>query len=362
MNYNIPMPSLGADMEQGKIMEWKIKLGDNILKNQVIASVETTKSVIDIESFRPGKVIDILAKIGDVISVGKPIVQLYIEGDNDFDQVEPIRLKITPAAKKMAEDNGLDLYTIKGSGISGEIVIKDIVDGLTNKLEKGFEGINLRMAISNLMSRSKKEIPHYYLKERMHLDNLIKWLDEKNTQLDPTKRILLPTLLMKAVITSLLKFPDLNGFYKDQKFIASQTINLGIVFSVKNKGVLVPAVLDAEKLNLFDFNTSLLDLADRTKNQKLTNRELSEGTFTITNLGDLGSDEVYGIIFPPQVAILGIGHVRREPIIDSQDQLRAGFVVDITLSADHRITDGIYGAQFLNDISKKLNNPITFIE
>ena len=261
MNYNIPMPSLGADMDQGKIMEWKIKLGDNIIKNQVIASVETTKSVIDIESFKAGKVIDILAKVGDVIPVGKPIVQLNTEGDEAQNQFTSPRLRISPAAKKLAELNSIDLYSITGTGSLGEIVLKDVELKLNPKNEKSFSGINLRQAISTLMSRSKKEIPHYYLKERIHLDSLMKWLDEKNTNLDPSERMLLPTLLMKAVVSALKKFPELNGFYKNDSFIASGPINLGIVFSIKGGGVMVPAILAADELNLKDFNTTIEDLA-----------------------------------------------------------------------------------------------------
>ncbi|MFA6239112.1 MAG: dihydrolipoamide acetyltransferase family protein [Bacteriovorax sp.] len=355
MNYQLPMPSLGADMDEGKMVEWKIKPGDKIKKNQTIASVETTKSIVDIESFREGVVKEILAHEGDVIHVGKPIAVLEIEGDEILDKAAVLRPKISPAAKKMAEENHIDLSTIKGSGSEGEILLKDIESQLKTKTQTAYFGVNLRDAISALMSRSKKEIPHYYLKKRIQLDSLITWLDEKNKMSDPEERILLPALLMRAVIISLKKFPELNGFYKSGKFEAANSVNLGIAISIKGGGVMAPAVIEAEKMNTATFNKAVQNLALRTKEGGLKNRELTEGTITVTNVGDLGSDEVYGVIFHPQVAIVGFGRIRKEPVVDHNNELKAGFVVDITLSADHRVSDGLLGARFLNELGKILN-------
>lgn len=368
MNYDLPMPSLGADMDEGKLIEWKIKIGDKIKKNQVIASVETTKSVVDVESFREGEVISIIAKVGDVIQVGKPIAVLDILGDEILDKKESVqkilkeegpRYKISPAAKKLAEANHVDLRELKGSGVSGEITLKDVEEKIQPKSEKGFSGINLRAAIAAVMARSKREIPHYYLKKRVNLDILMNWLDETNKKLNPEERILMPALLMHVVTASLKKFPEMNGYYKDDLFQASSSVHLGIAFSIKGGGVMVPAVLDADKMSAADLNQAVQRLSLKVKEGGLTSRELSEGTFTITNVGDLGSDEVFGIIFPPQVAIVGIGHIRKEAIVDQQQQVRAGFVVDITLSADHRVSDGLLGARFLNEIEKRLNNPLS---
>lgn len=361
MNYDLPMPSLGADMDEGKLVSWKIKVGDEVKKNQTIAEVETTKSVVDIESFREGVVTSILGKVGDVIQVGRPIAVLEVKGDEILDVKEKVapRSRISPAARKMAEENHIDLSLIKGSGPEGEITLKDVELKLEPKTEKTFQGINLRQTIGIVMSRSKKEIPHYYLKKRMHLDSLMGWLDEKNKMLDPSERLLMPALLMRAVVLSLKKFPEMNGYYKEDRFVSEEHINLGIVFSVKG-GVMVPAILEAQNLSMKEFNSAVQNIAVRTKEGGLKNRELSDGTITVTNVGDLGSDEVYGIIFPPQVAIVGFGRIRKEAIIDHQNQLQAGFVVDITLSADHRVSDGLLGARFLNEIDKILNKPLSF--
>lgn len=370
MKYNLPMPSLGADMDEGKLMEWKIKVGEIVKKNQTIAAVETTKSVVDIESFREGEVKALLAKEGEVVHVGKSIAVLDIKGDEILDiaedekivaKEERFRFKISPVAKKMAEEHHLDLSLLTGTGTEGEITLKDVEENIRLKTEKAFSGVNLREAIAIVMSRSKREIPHYYLKKRISLDSLMNWLDEANKMLDPTDRLLLLALLMRAVIVALKNFPEMNGYFKKGSFEASNKVNLGIAFSIKGGGVMVPAILDADQMNLTELNKAIQDLATRTKEGGLKNRELSEGTFTITNVGDLGSDEVYGIIFPPQVAIVGIGHVRKEAVVDLKNQIRAGFVVDVTLSADHRVSDGLLGARFLSEIDKKLNNPLLFL-
>lgn len=349
MKYEITMPSLGADMDQGKLIEWKINPGDEIKKNQVIASVETTKSIVDIESFREGKVLELLTKVGDVIPVGKIIASLEIHAE-----VENSHLKISPVAKKIAEEKHIDISQIVPTGTQGEITLKDIE-------KKEFLGKNLRLSIASAMARSKKEIPHYYLKRKIYLDSLIKWLDEKNTISTAEERLLIPAVLMRAVILALKKYPQLNGYYINDKFEMSESVNLGTAFALKDEGVLVPAVLEAEKLSLSEFNLAFQNLALRTKNGGLKNRELNEGTITVTNVGDLGSDEVFGIIFPPQVAIVGFGRIRKEPIVDTinQGEIYPGFVIDVTLSADHRVSDGLLGAKFLNELANVLNHPLT---
>lgn len=367
MNYQLPMPSLGADMDEGRLMKWKIKIGDRVLKNQIIASIETTKSVVDIESFREGVVTSLEVNEGDVVQVGKTIAVLEVKGDEILDRnvsemnvlkKENIRFRISPVAKKMAEMNHLDVSLVKGTGVDGEITLKDIEEKILVQTKKNFSGVNLRQAIAAVMSRSKREIPHYYLKKRMHLDSLMIWLDETNKKLEPSERLLLPALLMYATTAALKKIPEMNGYFKENTFQTFENINLGIAFSVKGGGVIVPAVLDADKMSKEELNRSVQNLALRAKEGKLNNRELNEGTVTITNLGDLGCDEVYGIIFPPQVAIIGIGHIRKEPIVDHQNLVRVGHVMDVTLSADHRVSDGLLGAKFLNEIEKYINNPL----
>lgn len=351
MKYDVPMPSLGADMEQGKLMKWMIKPGDEVKKGQTIAVVETTKSSVEIESFRSGKVLELIGKEGDEIKVGKTIAY--------FEVAEDKRIKASPAAKRLAEENGIDLKKVQGSGADGQIELKD-VQSLTGpkKVEVKVPSteVNLREAIAKAMSRSKKEIPHYYLKTRISLDHFMQWMDKKNQILPAQERLLVPVALMRAIVLSLGENPDMNGYYENGKFEKKESINLGMAVSLKNGGVLVPALMNAQDLNLSELNASFQDLLIRTRKGELKNRELTEGTVTITNVGDLGSHEVFGIIFPPQVALVGLGRIHKEAVVDN-GSIRAGFIIDVTLSADHRVTDGLAGARFLMSIEKYLMGP-----
>lgn len=365
MIFEMPMPSLGADMDEAKMVEWKIKPGDAVKKNQVIASVETTKSVIDVVSFHEGKITELIAQIGDVIQVGHPILKMETAEEGIITTPPPKapakpegeRVRISPAAKKLAEENHVDLSQLKGTGSDGEITLKDVQTKIEVKTEKTYSGINLREAIAALMAKSKKEIPHYYLHREIQVDTFMNWMDEKNKTLSIDDRLLIPSALMKAIVLALKKFPQLNGYYKNGKFEPSNQVHLGIAFSIKDGGVMAPALLNAETMSLSDFNKAVLSLAERTRKGGLKSRELSDGTMTVTNVGDLGSDKVFGIIFHPQVALVGLGRMRKAAVVDLENKVTSGFVIDVTLSADHRVSDGLYGARFLNEINKILNDP-----
>jgi pyruvate dehydrogenase E2 component (dihydrolipoamide acetyltransferase) len=172
MKYNVPMPSLGADMDQGKLMVWKINVGDEVKKGQTIAIVETTKSAVEIESFRDGKVLELVGKEGEEILVGSIIAIFDVQGENKKTP-ETSRLKITPAARRFAAQNHVNLSAVKGSGASGEIELKDVqyyIDQHAPLLQSPTSIVNIRRAIAKAMTRSKKEIPHYYLKTSISLD------------------------------------------------------------------------------------------------------------------------------------------------------------------------------------------------
>lgn len=315
MNYEVDMPSLGADMEKGKFVEWKVKVGDTIKKGQPLAVVETEKAAVEIESFRNGKMLELLSKPGEIIKVGAPIARMEVEG---AETETTVTKGVTPPEAQSI--------------------------------------INIREVIGRQMAKSKKEIPHYYLKTRIKLERLMLWLDEQNQKKSPEERLLIPVVMLKAVTAALKNNSDFNGFYLDGKFQKSIEIHAGIAVALRPSGVVVPALLDAHTLSLDQMNRVFKDLVERTRSGGLKNREMTDASITITNVGDLGSDEVFGIIFPPQVALIGLGKIRKEAVSEG-DTLKSIFVIDVSLSADHRVTDGLSGAKFLADIDKVLNNP-----
>jgi len=358
MKYNVPMPSLGADMDQGKLMVWKIKAGDEVKKGQTIATVETTKSAVEIESFRDGKVLELVGKEGEELRVGSTIAIFDLEGEEKIVPEAP-RLKISPAARRLATQMQVDLSAVNGSGSDGQIELKDVqsnVDRQATLSPRPTSIINIREAIAKAMSRSKKEIPHYYLKTRISLDVLLEWIDERNKVLPAVDRLMVPAVLMKGIIQAIKEYPMMNGYYVNGAFEVKDSVNLGIAVALKSGGVLVPAIMSAETMDLARINTAFLDLLIRTRKSELKNRELTEGTITVTNVGDLGSHEVFGIIFPPQVALIGLGRIHKSAVEDN-GLIRSGFIIDITLSADHRVTDGLSGSRFLAQIEKIFLNP-----
>lgn len=167
---------------------------------------------------------------------------------------------------------------------------------------------------------------------------------------------MVPTVLMKGIIEAIKKYPIMNGYFVNDAFEAKDNINLGIAIALKSGGVLVPAIMNAETMNMERLNNSIKDLVLRTRNNELKNQELTEGTITITNVGDLGSHEVFGIIFPPQVALIGLGRIH-QGVIHENGLIRSGLIINVTLSADHRVTDGLLGSRFLAQIEKLFLNP-----
>ncbi len=357
MNYNVPMPSLGADMEKGKLMVWKIKAGDEVKKGQTIATVETTKSAVEIESFRDGVVLELVGKEGEELLVGSTIAIFDVKGEEK--EPEALRFKVSPAARRLAIQRQVDLSSIRGTGPEGQIELKDVQADEDLSIQSSpipTSVVNLREAIAKAMSRSKKEIPHFYLKTRISLDLLLAWIDEKNKNLAAEHRLLVPAVLMKGIVLAIIKYPMMNGYIINGAFEVKDHINLGIAIAVKNGGVIVPAIMNAESLSLERLNDSFQDLLFRTRKGELKNRELTEGTITVTNVGDLGSHEVFGIIFPPQVSLIGLGRIQKAAV-EENGLIRSGYVIDVTLSADHRVTDGLLGSRFLAELEKIYSTP-----
>jgi pyruvate dehydrogenase E2 component (dihydrolipoamide acetyltransferase) len=348
MKYNFPMPSLGADMEKGKLMRWLIKAGDTLKKGQSVAVVETAKSSIEIESFKDGSVIELLAREGEEIEVGKIIAQFEIaEDESIFKTVD--RMRISPAARKLAQEMNIDLSIVPRSG--GVIELKDIKALIPSGTQHSHRSVT-----AELMGQSKREIPHYYLSSRIKMDNFINWIDKKNSNLPLSERLLPAAMVLRAIILAVRKHPEVNGHFIHGEYLPSTSINLGCVIALKNGGVLTPALLDAQEMSILDLNKSLQDLIFRARNGQLKNQEVTQGTVTVTNMGDLGAQSVFGIIYPPQVALIGTGRMHQEAIVED-GKVCPGLVMDISLSADHRVSDGMSGARFLSVVESNLTSP-----
>ena len=214
----------------------------------------------------------------------------------------------------------------------------------------------MRQAIAKAMSRSNAEIPHYYLSTSINMTPALEWLTALNAERSIQERILPAALLIRAVVRALMEVPLLNGFWQDDNHQISEAINPGIDIALRKGGLITPALLYAHEMDLERTMQTLSDLITRSRSGKLRGSEMTQQTVSITNLGDLGVERVYGVIYPPQVAIVGLGRITDAPWAEG-DSLAVRKVMQATLAGDHRATDGHIGALFLEKLNDFLQEP-----
>jgi pyruvate dehydrogenase E2 component (dihydrolipoamide acetyltransferase) len=215
----------------------------------------------------------------------------------------------------------------------------------------------MRQAIAAAMAKSKREIPHYYLASTIDLSEILSWLEARNQARPPEQRVLLAALLIKATAAALKQVPELNGFYRDGSFQPSGAIHIGMAITLRGGGLVVPALLDADQQSLDALMENLRDLTARARQGGLRSSEMSSATITVTSLGERGVEAVYGVIFPPQVAILGFGSPCTRPWVTEDGSIEARTLLKVTLAADHRVSDGHLGARLLRLLEKQLQAP-----
>lgn len=365
------MPSLGADMEAGTLVEWLVKAGDHVKRGDIIAVVDTQKGLIDIEVFDAGIITELLIKEDQKVPVGTVMALISPETETPVKKEELAaqgRIKATPLAKRIAAEQGIDISTITGTGEGGAItqddVEKAIVSGTPAKAAKEEKKTgaaeNIRMAVAAAMSKSNREIPHYYLGARVDMGKSLAWLAEANKARTVRQRLLPVVLLIRAVAKALVAVPELNGYWENglQK---KPDINIGFVVSLRGGGVMIPAIHNADKKTVDELMASLNDITPRARAMKLRSSELSESTFTLTSLGERNADIVFGVIYPPQVALAGFGSITEQPWAES-GMLDVRPVMRISLSADHRATSGAVGSRFLMTVKHFLEKPELLIE
>jgi pyruvate dehydrogenase E2 component (dihydrolipoamide acetyltransferase) len=271
----------------------------------------------------------------------------------------PRRRMISPAARKHAAEKGVDLDRVVGTGPHGAVTLEDVENAAAAvkppppAADKARE---MRKAIAAAMARSKREIPHYYVAEDIPLARALAWLQAENARRAMAERLLPAALLLKAVARALTGYPELNGYWRDGAFAPAERINLGVAISLRQGGLVAPALLDAGAKSLTQLMQELTDLVKRTRAGSLRSSELAEGTITVTNLGDQGAQAVFGVIYPPQVALVGFGRVQERPWAEDGG-LKALPVVTASLAADHRVSDGHRGALFLRELADLLQRP-----
>jgi pyruvate dehydrogenase E2 component (dihydrolipoamide acetyltransferase) len=420
------MPSLGADMETGKVVQWLVKPGDRVKPGDVVAVVETHKGAIDVEIFLDG-VIDELVPLDEALPVGAVLATVAPAGVAASPAPGPAapkkaarasvaqapaalkkeggpavaapralspapravrvaqpaehgvaRPRISPAARRRAGALGLSVEGLRGTGVDGAVTLADLdhlvtgeKSGGVDQAERaagpvpaprarsgGFDAAQMRQAIAAAMSRSKREIPHYYLSESIDFTAASEWLEDWNRVRPPEERVLGAVLLLKATAVALKEFPQLNGFFESGGFRPGPGIHAGWAIALRGGGLVAPALHDADQKSLPELMDAMRDLVQRARAGGLRSSELTDPTITITSLGDRGAESVLGVIYPPQVAIVGFGRVVPRPwVVDGQTAVRQ--IVSASLAGDHRVSDGHLGGQLLAAIGRALQSPAT---
>lgn len=380
------MPSLGADMEAGTLVEWLKKPGDLLSRGDVIAVVETQKGAIEIEVFNDGVLDEILTKTGENVPVGHVIAT--IRGKDEAPGLAPgaavgsiapvtatpakappkevlapprleapaAQVQITPAARRRAQELGIDLATVKPG--PGGIVGIDQVEA-AQPIAKERPGIvfdEMRKAIAAAMTRSHREIPHYYITSTIDVSRLMDWLEAENARRSVPARLIYAVPLMRAAALALKRTPELNGYYEGGAFEPAGHINMGVAVAMRGGGLIAPAILEVETLGMDHLMERLRDLVARVRGGRLRSSELSQGTVTFSNLGEETADSVLPLIYPPQVAIIGCGQIAERPWADD-GKIVVRRTLTVSVGGDHRVSDGRRAAQFLTRFQKLLHTP-----
>jgi len=453
------LPSLGSDMDDGTLVEWRVRPGDAVHKGQVLAVVDTTKAAIDVECWGEGIVHALLVEPGTRLPVGATMAVLRratesaADAERDWGAIVARRLaasasgvpavsaltaapaataapagsmgaagvgvaqpaplaagpaarpqaaappaagappfsvavptgaevpgaagsgaarRVSPAARRFAHEHGLDLDKVPAP--RDLVSLEQVQAALRARaaLPTGTGPVTaadspaptpatraqaMRQTIAAAMSRSKREIPHYYLAEEIEFERGAGWLAQRNATLPAAQRLMPAALLLKAVSFALRRYPEFNGYWREGAFVAGAGVHIGVAISLREGGLVAPALHDVDRQDVATLTRSLLDLVNRTRAGALRSSELADPTITVTNLGDQGVASVFGVIHPPQVALLGFGRIAARPHIAEDGRIAALPMLTATLAADHRASDGHRGALLLAEVRARLQDP-----
>ena len=391
------MPSLGADMTEGTLLEWHMHPGDVVHRGDIVAVVDTEKSAIDVEVFEDGRVERLLVDEGMKVPVGTPLAVIEpvseaakaparrptpIAAPTPAPAPAPTpapaakathartskaamgrRVSASPLARRRAAELGIDLEVVRDTGSPGVVTVADVERAAGAERVAGEQApaeadraASMRSAIGALMARSKREIPHYYLESVIDLHAALERLAELNAKRPVADRILPAAVLMKSAALAAREIPGMNGFFRDGAFEQQERVHLGVAVSLRGGGLIAPALHDADSLPLADLMTRMKDLVTRARSGRLRASEMSDSTITVTNLGEQGAELVHGVIYPPQVALIGFGRIVERPWA-AGGMLGVRPTVTVTLAADHRVSDGHRGGLLLASIEDHLQRP-----
>ena len=402
---------MGYDMREGTVVRWLKKEGDQVNRGEAVAEIETDKAVVEMEAYASGVLRKITAAEGSTIPVGETIGILGAadesiedlesetaaaketagegppsESEEEKAQPEaPVekppraserpsgQIKASPLARRLADERGIDIRLITGTGPGGRITKEDVLSfeveakdvscaaeappvspGQTVGLSK------MRQAIARLTTRSKQEVPHFYVTANVDMSEAIRLRKQLNKALESSGvRVSINDLITKACAKALQKHPNFNASFRGDYLETNSSINIGMAIALEG-GLVVPSVMGCEKKSLAEIAKASKDLVERAQKGGLRQDEYTQSTFGISNLGMFDVDSFVAIIHPPNAAVLAVGSIRKQPVVRN-DEIAVAEILKATLSIDHRVADGAEAARFLSEIKRLLENPVSLM-
>ena len=411
MATNIVMPQMGYDMREGTVVKWHKREGEQVARGEVIADIETDKATVEFEAYTSGVLRRIVADEGVTIPVGELIA--IIAGLDEVLEDLPARpsarvsgpesiapspmasavttpesavsspaetggrVRVSPIARRLAQERGIDLALIRGTGPGGRIVEQDVLEfspaapaasppvpaspatGGAEALGDRVDLSRMRQAIARVTIDSKREAPHFYITAEVDMGKAMSLRRDINDALPADNRVSVNDLILKSCAMVLGQYPKFNGSFQGDHLRLNSSINIGIAIALE-AGLIVPGISNCQEKSLHQIAAASKDLIARANNGTLRNEEYSGTTFSVSNLGMFEVDSFAAIIFPPHAAVLAVGAVKSQPVV-RDGELAVGQVMKATLSTDHRVADGAEAAQFLVEIKKLLENPVSLI-
>ena len=409
MATNVVMPQMGYDMREGTVVRWYKQEGETVDRGEVIADIETDKATVEFEAYTGGVLGRIVAEAGVAVPVGELIAIITEPGESVPEVAAPAAsptqaaptaptpapaaepeppaapasasdgaVRASPIARRLARERGIDLSLVTGTGPNGRVTERDVENYqaapaapeptpapapapavVAAPSDSRIELSRMRQTIARVTSDSKSTAPHFYVTAEIDMGKAMSLRRDVNDESDPENRVSVNDLMVKACALALAKHPKFNSFFRGDHLEVHGAMNIGIAIALES-GLILPGVSNCESKSLLQIAAGTKDLIARANSGALRNEEYSNTTFSISNMGMFDVESFTAIIYPPHAAILAVGSVKQQPVV-RDGELAVGTMMKATLSTDHRVADGAEAAQFLMEIKRVLENPVSLL-
>ena len=408
MATTVVMPQMGFDMQEGTIVRWLKAEGDEVTRGEPIAEIETDKAIVEMEAYASGVLLATVVGEGETVPVGQTIAVIGTPGEPLPDlgaapaapaeaeapqeaapvaeEARPVaeaqpasaeQVRASPLARRLAEERGIDLAQVRGSGPGGRVTRDDVLAHESQAAEPAAAPVaqaapvsagddaevvqlsRMRQTIARRTAQSMQEAPHFYVTADIDMTQALSIRQQLNEKLAGEARVSINDMIIKACALALVKYPAFNSSFQGDHLLVHKQVNIGVAAALE-QGLLVLSVGDCRDKSLADISKASREVVERAQAGVLREEDYSGGTFSISNMGMFDVDAFSAIIYPPQAAVIAVGTVRKQPVV-RDDQITIAQVMKATLSTDHRVADGAQAAEFIVEVKRLLENPVNLL-